>query len=611
MMPARSLNAKRSFTGNHSLLPAMRPTAAPFIPKIPTYTRLRWTFGRGSVVWKIWPAVLLHTLFATLIVYLWKSMETMLRIPNVMLTVMGVVIGFVISYRASSGYDRYWLGRTAWADVIRNVRTTGRLVWYHIPPRLTPGPLAGRSPQEMGKVMAEKRMALDLLEAFAVALKHHLRGEVGIYYEDLYHLVRPLHDFTDPNNPRPTVASAVEPLDPPPAAPVPVPPTATSGTSSGVDANKSTTHASKRPSALTVPAPLPATPGPLPHFALLPAADPARQPQNQNTVLSRVDPDVIPFAGFFAGLVGWVRGWWKDTKRDMEDGDRWGDLSSRMRHRMRTWSGPVHPHQVAELEEVEKGENLPEEILRCLSEWLSVLEERATVPGSTMGNLMTSIQQFEASLTTLEQILTTPLPFVYSVHIRHVVWMYLFLLPLQLVSDFGWHTVPAVCVGAFVYLGFVAAGEEIEQPFGYDDNDLDLDMFCRDIIKGDIDGLKKTPCQNAWFPPGATSILSARGAGESEVSVADALSPADESNSADERITLTGFLGSGPDETSDALHAYGGNMYRASLSSLADTLDISGKSASIGGEGESLSGTETETEGDGGAGGQEGHLVDL
>jgi len=123
------------------------------------------------------------------------------------------------------------------------------------------------------------------------------------------------------------------------------------------------------------------------------------------------------------------------------------------------------------------------------------------VPGTSLGSLLGCIQAFEMSLTTLEQVLTTPLPFVYSVHIRHVVWLYLFLLPFQLVSDFGWHTVPAVGVGAFVYLGFVAAGEEIEQPFGYDDNDLDLDMFCRDIVRPDVQCLKVTPCANAYFEP--------------------------------------------------------------------------------------------------------------
>jgi hypothetical protein len=62
----------------------------------------------------------------------------------------GVVIGFVISYRAMSGdvflspshntpknknshdsrYDRYWMGHTCWADVIQNSRAIARLIWY-------------------------------------------------------------------------------------------------------------------------------------------------------------------------------------------------------------------------------------------------------------------------------------------------------------------------------------------------------------------------------------------------------------------------------------------------------------------------------------------------
>ena len=49
------------------------------------------------------------------------------------------------------------------------------------------------------------------------------------------------------------------------------------------------------------------------------------------------------------------------------------------------------------------------------------------------------------------------------------VWTYLFLLPFQLVEQFGWSTIPGVGVAAFFYLGFLAAGEEIEQPFGYDE----------------------------------------------------------------------------------------------------------------------------------------------
>ena len=53
-----------------------------------------------------------------------------------------------------------------------------------------------------------------------------------------------------------------------------------------------------------------------------------------------------------------------------------------------------------------------------------------------------------------------------SNHPHSTVWLYLFFLPFQLVPQFAWYTIPGVAIAAFIYLGFLAAGEEIEQPFG-------------------------------------------------------------------------------------------------------------------------------------------------
>ncbi|KAJ7636589.1 Bestrophin, RFP-TM, chloride channel-domain-containing protein [Roridomyces roridus] len=509
------MSSHRSNTGNHPLLPALQPRAISVgaVPSIPAYAFLKWTFGRGSVIWQIWPAVVLHTLFAMLVVYVWQVTGRTIEIPSVFLTVMGMVIGFVISYRAGSGYDRYWMGRTAWADIIRNARTLSRLIWIHVPPRLTPGTsLPSTLPQpELVKCMAEKRMALDLIVAFAISLKHHLRGEVGIYYEDLYDLVRPLHD--PPQSAQPASTSA-----------------------SGIESPKSTSHASKRPSTsstatATVSPPVRSntisqtvsrsdsvltsgntTP---PHVPPAQPLLPASNPKPEAGVFRRINPNSIPFASAFIEFGKMVAGVWRwalggccfgSRKREGDEaqappqgpGKKGKSKNNKSSGR---WVGPIHPQGVAQLEEWEEGENLPEEILRTLSEWSSVLEFRGTVPGASLGGVLGGIQQFEISLATLEQILTTPLPFIYAVHIRHVVWLFLFLLPLQLVSAFGVHAVPAVMVASFIYLGFMAAGEEIEQPFGYDDNDLDLDMFCHAIIKQDIHGLKRMRCFNAWFPP--------------------------------------------------------------------------------------------------------------
>ncbi|CEL54933.1 UPF0187 protein [Rhizoctonia solani AG-1 IB] len=121
-----------------------------------------------------------------------------------------------------------------------------------------------------------------------------------------------------------------------------------------------------------------------------------------------------------------------------------------------------------------------------LSEWVALLESRGSAGGSTIGGILGCIAAFEDQLTGLEKILTTPLPFVYSAHIRHTVWLYLFFLPFQLTQTFGYWTIFGVGTAAFMFLGLLAAGEEIEQPFGYDENDLDLDLFVTDIIQFDL-----------------------------------------------------------------------------------------------------------------------------
>lgn len=44
--------------------------------------------------------------------------------------------------------------------------------------------------------------------------------------------------------------------------------------------------------------------------------------------------------------------------------------------------------------------------------------------------------------------------------------LYLFALPLTLVSDLGWTMVPIVTVVAFTFMGIEGIADEIEMPFG-------------------------------------------------------------------------------------------------------------------------------------------------
>ena len=58
--------------------------------------------------------------------------------------------------------------------------------------------------------------------------------------------------------------------------------------------------------------------------------------------------------------------------------------------------------------------------------------------------------------------------------------MFLFFLPFQLVDLFQWYTIPGVAIASFIYLGFLAAGEEIEQPFGEHTCLMSTDVFHSD-----------------------------------------------------------------------------------------------------------------------------------
>lgn len=46
---------------------------------------------------------------------------------------VGTVLGFVISYRTTSSFERYNEGRRYWSQIILGSRTLARAVWFHVP----------------------------------------------------------------------------------------------------------------------------------------------------------------------------------------------------------------------------------------------------------------------------------------------------------------------------------------------------------------------------------------------------------------------------------------------------------------------------------------------
>ncbi len=94
----------------------------------------------------------------------------------------------------------------------------------------------------------------------------------------------------------------------------------------------------------------------------------------------------------------------------------------------------------------------------------------------------------EQSLTALtdiqgacERIKSTPIPSSYTVLIHRIVAVYTFALPFGIVEVVGVATPVVVAIIAYAFFGLDAVGEEIEEPFGMDINDLPLSTLCRMI----------------------------------------------------------------------------------------------------------------------------------
>ena len=108
--------------------------------------------------------------------------------------------------------------------------------------------------------------------------------------------------------------------------------------------------------------------------------------------------------------------------------------------------------------------------------------------------LPTTIPQYLAQLREAlqagcERILTTPLPFAYTLLLHRCAWMFCVLLPFGLASSLGWGTPVLSAVLAYAFFGLDQLGEEMEEPFGLEPNDLPLDAMVRTI---EIDQLAAT-----------------------------------------------------------------------------------------------------------------------
>ena len=80
-----------------------------------------------------------------------------------------------------------------------------------------------------------------------------------------------------------------------------------------------------------------------------------------------------------------------------------------------------------------------------------------------------------------ERIKSTPIPFSYSLFIKLFIVMYLMVIPFIIIDAYGYLTIPASILMSYILIGLEIIGEEIEDPFGTERNDLPLNQLTQMI----------------------------------------------------------------------------------------------------------------------------------
>jgi putative membrane protein len=95
-----------------------------------------------------------------------------------------------------------------------------------------------------------------------------------------------------------------------------------------------------------------------------------------------------------------------------------------------------------------------------------------------LANHLTSLTQAQA---VCERIKNTPLPFPYTLLLHRTIYLFCILLPFAMAEPLGWLTPLFTAIVSYTFFGLDAIADELEDPFGRDENDLPTDALVRTI----------------------------------------------------------------------------------------------------------------------------------
>lgn len=134
-----------------------------------------------------------------------------------------------------------------------------------------------------------------------------------------------------------------------------------------------------------------------------------------------------------------------------------------------------------EKKELSQFEHKPNYIAQKMYAKLHTMKQSGKLTEENYIVIDVNLKTFSDIIGACERIKNTPIPYSYSMFLKKFIFIYVTTLPLAFVNTFGYYSSLVSIFVFYVLVSMEILAEEIEDPFGKDDNDLPTDDLCQKI----------------------------------------------------------------------------------------------------------------------------------
>jgi putative membrane protein len=127
--------------------------------------------------------------------------------------------------------------------------------------------------------------------------------------------------------------------------------------------------------------------------------------------------------------------------------------------------------------------NPPTAVAFAISAWIAREYREGQLSPNLLRHMEDQLSKLVDAQGACEKIRKTPMPFVYVVMIKQLILVYLLTLPFAVGSECGWWSPVVMAIVSLGLLGMEEASVETEDPFGTDDNCLDMTTYTLTIAR--------------------------------------------------------------------------------------------------------------------------------